>query len=69
MLYRSLRFIGRPNTRDYDGEAEIENLASDEEWRLEVLTDRVWSAATLLYKRLTKTDVISEFNQKVSHVK
>jgi hypothetical protein len=55
--------------RDYDGEYEIENLSSDEEWRLEIVTDRVWDAAVRLYKRLTKEDVITEFNKKVSHVK
>ena len=54
--------------RDYDGEYEIDNLAEDEEWRLEILTNRVWDAAVLLYKRLTRDDVISEFNKKVSHV-
>ena len=59
----------RSKQRDYDGEAEIENLASDEEWRLEVLTDRVWVAATLLYRKLTRSDVISEFNKRISHVK
>ena len=53
--------------RDYDGEYEIDNLASDEEWRLEMLTNRVWDAATLLYKRLTREDVISEFNRKITH--
>jgi hypothetical protein len=36
--------------RDYDGEFEIENLTEDEEWRLEILTDRVWFAAVRLYK-------------------
>jgi hypothetical protein len=55
--------------RDYDGEDMIDNLAEDEEWRLEILTNRVWDAAVLLYKRLTRDDVISEFNRKVSHVK
>ena len=55
-------------TREY-GEDTMQNLCSDKEWRLEELTNRVWDAAVRLYKRLTRNDVISEFNQKVSHVK
>ena len=55
--------------RDYGGEDLIEDLSGDEEWRLEILTDRVWDAAVRLYKRLTREDVISEFNEKVTHAK
>jgi hypothetical protein len=62
-IYRKTR------QRDYDGEFEIENLSEDEEWRLEVLPDRVWAASVRLYKRLTREDVISEFNRKITHAK
>jgi hypothetical protein len=53
---------------DYGGEDLIETLVDDDdEWRLNMLADRAWVAATRLYRRLTKEDQsIETFNEKLS---
>jgi hypothetical protein len=59
----------RQKGMDYEGHDLIETLVDDEdEWRLGVLTNRVYFAATLLYKRLTKEDQsIETFNEKLAN--
>ena len=62
---------------DYEGEDLIETLVDDEdEWRLGILTGRVYFAAKLLYQRLTKerkeepvgrpNNEIETFNKKLA---
>ena len=50
-IYRQTR------RKDYDGEYESENLASDEQCRIEEITDRVWRIAVRLYNKLISKGV------------